>query len=317
MSKWIPHGVIPACLMPFTSDLQVDESAYQSHLQDLASVDGVEAITINGHAAEVHALSIEEQIRSMEIAVAAVGDQVPLVAGIHTSHSLQGAKLAKRAQSLGIKSLLVFPPDALSLGGQLRPESSIAHFDAIASECDLPLILFQYPLGSQLGYPINTLLNLCERFPTIRAIKDWCNDPALHERHIRELHALDQPVNVLSTHSMWLMSSLIMGCDGLLSGAGSVIAHLQVALWRAVQDKDLARAQELNERIYPCVRAFYKDPILDMHNRMKESLVYLGKLKEAHVRPPLVKLPDTEIQRVTAWLDQAGLTGENLYQPVS
>ena len=34
-------------------------------LHDIASVDGISAITINGHAAEVHALTIEEQYRAV------------------------------------------------------------------------------------------------------------------------------------------------------------------------------------------------------------------------------------------------------------
>ncbi len=44
-----PRGVIPACLMPFDSDLEIDEAAYRRHLSDLAGVDGIAAITANGH----------------------------------------------------------------------------------------------------------------------------------------------------------------------------------------------------------------------------------------------------------------------------
>jgi len=55
------------------------------------------------------------------------------------------------------------------------------------------------------------------------------------------------------------------------------------------------------------VRAFYQAPVLDMHNRMKEALVHLGKLDEAHVRPPLVKLPASEIQQIREFLLEAAL----------
>ena len=135
----------------------------------------------------------------------------------------------------------------MAMGGQLRPEMALAHFGTIADACDLPIILFQYPLAGGLGYPFETLLRLVDEVPQIRAIKDWCNDPMLHERHVRVLQSLPRPVTVLSTHSSWLMSSLVMGCGGLLSGAGSVIADLQVALFEAVAAKDLARAQAIND----------------------------------------------------------------------
>ena len=168
----------------------------------------------------------------------------------------------------------------------------------IADASDLPIILFQYPMASGLGYPFETLLRLLDEVPQIRAIKDWCADPMLHERHVRTLQSLARPVTVLSTHSAWLMSSLVMGCGGLLSGAGSVIADLQVALFQAVQARDLARAQAINDRLYPLQQAFYAPPFLDMHNRMKEVLVLLGRMERAVVRPPLVKLGEHEIQRL-------------------
>ncbi|MBV8109829.1 MAG: dihydrodipicolinate synthase family protein, partial [Hyphomicrobiales bacterium] len=118
------------------------------------------------------------------------------------------------------------------------------------------------------------------------------------------------PVNVLSTHSAWLFSSLVLGCNGLLSGSGSVIPDLQAQLFRAVQKNDLAAAQRINERIYPLVQVFYADPWADMHNRMKEALVLLGRLPRALVRPPLVKLSQAEIERIRGALVEAGLLGK-------
>ena len=98
-----------------------------------------------------------------------------------------------------------------------------------------------------------------------------------------------------------------MGCKGLLSGAGSVIADLQVELWRAVQAKDLVRARAVNDRIYPMIQAFYAPPFLDMHNRMKETAVILGRIPKAVVRPPLCKLEDTEIARLEAAVKEADI----------
>ena len=104
-----------------------------------------------------------------------------------------------------------------------------------------------------------------------------------------------------------------MGAGGLLSGAGSVIADLQVALFEAVQAKDLVRAQAVNDRIYPLAQAFYAPPFLDMHNCMKECLVLLGRLDKAVVRPPLMKLKADEIARLQAALDAAGIGREGAF----
>jgi 4-hydroxy-tetrahydrodipicolinate synthase len=205
----------------------------------------------------------------------------------------------------GASALLVFPSGVFTFGQ--RPEMAVAHFRRIADATDLPLIVFQYPLAGGQGYPLSTLLEIVRAVPTVRAIKDWCANPQLHERQIRTLQQLDPPVNVLTTHSAWLFSSLVLGCNGLLSGSGSVIADLQVRLFEAVQRNDLAAARAIHERIWPTVEAFYTEPWVDMHNRMKEALVLLGKLPRALVRPPLVKLSGAEIERIRDALVAAGL----------
>ena len=86
-----------------------------------------------------------------------------------------------------------------------------------------------------------------------------------------------------------------------------MIIHLQAQLFAAVQNKDLALAQSIHDRIYHTAEVFYADPFVDMHNRMKEALVLLGKLPRAVVRPPLVKIPAAEIERIRQALIAAGL----------
>ena len=227
--------------------------------------------------------------------------------GIWADGSVEAARIARTATEGGASALLVFPPAPFTLGQS--PEMALAHFKRIAEASDLPIIVFQYPLATDQGYPRDTLLKLAEQVPTIRAIKDWAGNVPQHEMHIRLLQNLPRPVNVLTTHSAWLLSSLVLGCKGLLSGSGSVIADLQMQLFRAVQADDLATARALNDRIYPTARVFYADPFADMHNRMKEALVLLGRLPRAVVRPPLVKLSAAEIDRIRVALVEAGLLG--------
>ena len=307
---YTPRGVIPAALLPFDEDFAIDVASYRKHLHDLAAVRGITAITVNAHATEVHACTFEEQETVLGHTMDAIGDRVPVVNGVYADGSHLAARIAKMAEQGGAAALLVFPPQSMAMGGQLRPEMALAHFKTIAAATDLPIILFQYPLAGGLGYPFETLLRLFEEVPQIRAIKDWCNDAMLHERHVRTFQSLARPVAVLSTHSAWLLSSLVTGCKGLLSGAGSVIADLQVALFEAVGSGDLARAQGINDRIYPLAQAFYAPPFLDMHNRMKEALVLLGRLPRAVVRPPLAKLGTAEIERLKAAIAAARLSRE-------
>jgi 4-hydroxy-tetrahydrodipicolinate synthase len=304
-ARYLPHGFIPAVLLPFDNDLAIDEPNFRGHLRDVAATGGISAITINAHSTEVASCTFEEQRRVLDVALDEVGDRVPLVNGIWADGSIEAARIARMAAAGGASALLVFPPAPFTLGQS--QQMVLAHFNRIAEATDLPLIAFQYPLATGQGYPRETLLRLCEKVPTIRAIKDWCGNVQQHEWHVRTLQSLPRQVNVLTTHSAWLLSSLVLGCNGLLSGSGSVIPDLQSNLFEAVRRNDLAEARRLNDRIYPLAEVFYSPPWADMHNRMKEALVLLGRLPRAVVRPPLVKLEEVEIERIRRALISAKL----------
>ena len=296
--KFKLEGVIPATLLAFDKDFQINEKASRKHIKECALTDGISAITVNGHSSEIHACNFEEQKRILSFSLEEVGDFIPVINGVYADGSIEAAKIAKMSDTTGASALLCFPPQSMAMGGHLRPEMALEHFKRIADATDLPLICFNYPSAGNLTYPFDTLLKLFETVPTIKAIKDWSNDPMVHEKHIKTFQNLSNPVNVLTTHSSWLMSSLVMGARGLLSGAGSVIASLQVELFNAVKVKNLESAQKINDQIFPLAQAFYSPPFLDMHNRMKEVLVITGKMQEAIVRPPLMKLSSMEINKL-------------------
>ena len=307
-TDYVPAGVIPAVLLPFHDDLSIDEPSYRAHLRDVSAVAGISAITVNAHASEVASCTFDEQRRVLEISKDELG-ALPVVNGVYADGSLEAARIARMAEEGGAAALLVFPPAIYTFGQ--RAEMALAHFKRIADATDLPLILFQYPLATGQGYPLPTLEKILDAVPTVRAIKDWCANPQQHERHIRLLQSRARPVNVLTTHSSWLLSSLVLGCNGLLSGSGSVIADLQAQLFGAVKSGNLEKARKIQARITPTAEAFYAEPWVDMHNRMKEALVLLGRLPRAVVRPPLAKLPTEEIGRIRAALVAAGLLGED------
>jgi len=299
-------GVMPANVLPFTLDYAIDEPNYRRHLQWLANVPGVTGIVVNGHAAEVSSLQRDERRRALALALDTVGAQLPLITGIYTDNTLEAVELAREAQAEGATGLLVFPPTLFMWGAQLRPEMPYRHFAMIADAVDLPLVVFQYPPASGIGYEPETLIELTE-IPTVAAVKEWSNDIVAFERNLRAIRSTGRPVSVLSSFTMSLMSSFILGADGAISGMGSVAVDLQAELFAHVQRGDMEAARLVNERLEPLVRVFYAPPFVDMHNRMKEALALLGRIDRAVVRPPLQPIGNAELQRIAAALRQAHL----------
>src|SRR5215218_4113457 len=93
---FVPHGVIPAVLLPFHADLSIDEPSFRAHLRDVGSVQGLSAITINAHSTEVASCTEDEQRRVMAISGEEVGDTLPIIHGIWADGSLQAARIARQ-----------------------------------------------------------------------------------------------------------------------------------------------------------------------------------------------------------------------------
>jgi 4-hydroxy-tetrahydrodipicolinate synthase len=300
-------GIMPANLLPFTATLEIDEPAYRRHLRWLADTPGVTGLVANGHAAEVSSLTREERKRALAIALDEIGDRCPVVAGVYCDGTREAVDLARDARDVGAAGLLVFPPTLFMWGAQLKPDMVLCHFRELAERVDLPLIVFQYPPASGIGYAPETLARLAE-IPQVAGVKEWSNDIVAFERNLRAIRATGRPVAVLSSFSLSLMTTFLLGADGAISGMGSVVADLQVELFAACQKGDLEAARRVHDRLEPLVRVFYAPPFVDMHNRMKEALVLLGRLPAAYVRPPLTPVTAAERAAIRRALEAAGLT---------
>jgi 4-hydroxy-tetrahydrodipicolinate synthase len=297
-------GIMPANILPFAADLSIDEPAYRRHLRWLADTPG--GIVANGHAAEVASLSREERKRALAIALDEIGGACPIVAGVYTDGTAEAVELARDAKAAGAAGVLLFPPTLFMWGAQLKPDMVIRHYSEVAG-VGLPIVAFEYPPACGIGYAPETLARLAE-IPQVVAIKDWSNDIVAFEANLRALRATGRPVAMLSSFTMSLMATFLLGADGAISGMGSVTADLQAELFAACQKGDLDEARRINDRLEPLVRVFYAPPFVDMHNRMKEALVLLGRIPAAHVRPPLTPIPATEREAIREALKAAGLT---------
>jgi len=302
-------GIMPANLLPFTADYAIHEPDYRRHLSWLANVPGVTGIVCNGHAAEVSSLTRDERRRALAIAVDEVGSRLPLVAGIYTDGTLEAVDLARDAKAEGASGLLMFPPTLFMWGGREHPDMVHRHFALVAEAVDLPMIVFQYPPALGIGYTTETLVRLCG-ISQVVAVKEWSNDIVTFERNLRAIRATGRPVAVLSSFTVSLLASFVLGADGAISGMGSVTADFQAEMFAHVQRGDLEAARKIHDRLDPLVQAFYAPPFLDMHNRMKEALALLGRIGKAVVRPPLYPIGGAERGRIRAALEQVGLRPE-------
>ncbi|MEN2741638.1 dihydrodipicolinate synthase family protein [Microbacterium sp. X-17] len=305
--RYLPSGVIPACLLPFQVDYSIDEAELRRHLQDLISTRGVTAITTVAHASEVASLSDTEQIELLDITVDEAAGRLPVIAGVYDTSNRGAAHRAQIAAKHGASAVLAFPSAAWDMGHDQKPEIAFNYIRDVAEASELPVIVFVYPKQSGLHISTPNLMRICAEIDNVVAIKDWSNDIVTYEDNFRSLKALEKDVRILSSFSLSLLPTLAIGADGILSGHGSMVATLHVALFEAMEAGNLPAAREIAAALHPLTRSIYAPPFLDGHNRMKNALQLSGRLQRAVVRPPLEPIDEPERARIADVLARVGL----------
>lgn len=301
------HGVIPAHLSPFREDYSLDDEELRRHIRALSAVDGVDAIISNGHAGEVTSLTDGEYVHVIEVAKEVVGKDYPIISGVVEQNAQKAAERAKLAQQAGADAVLLFPPNLFHLGATNTSELPYRFVAGVAERTDISIVLFQFSVQSKMAYTTQTLVRMVENIPSIVGVKEGTDDMQYYEDNFRALRSCARQVSILCTNNTKLLPSLAIGGDGIISGSGSVIAAYLAKLFHSVEQNDLFAARQIYEKMYPLMRVFYANPVIDMHNRMKVALKCLGLQKRAVSRDPLLPIAPEEEARIRQALIQSGL----------
>ena len=263
-------GIMPANLLPFTADLAIDEPAYRHHLRWLADTRGVTGIVANGHAAEVSSLLRDEWWRALAIAVDEVGSRCPVVAGVYTDGTGGGRASARDAKAEDAAGVAVFPPTLFMWGAQLQPDGapSLLRDRGRRRPPDRRL---RVPAGLRDRLPLRDPGPAPPRFPGSRRSRTGRTTSSPTSGTSAPCGRPGRPVAMLSSYTLSLMASFLLGADGAISGMGSVTADLQVTLSRPARRETSTEARRVNDRLDPLLRVVYAPPFVDMHNRMEGS----------------------------------------------
>jgi 4-hydroxy-tetrahydrodipicolinate synthase len=132
-----------------------------------------------------------------------------------------------------------------------------------------------------------------------------------YDENRRAVKMVDPGVAILPSNYNWFLPQLAIGGDGILSGLVSLAPRLFAELWRASTACDLTAMRDVNERLYPIVRAIYGPaPIIDMHTRMKVGLKALGIIAHADPRPPLLPIAPELCEAISAAVCVAHRAGD-------
>jgi len=298
-------GVYAATLCPMDeAGRHIDEASLARHLGAVARVDGIRGLLINGHAGENAALSRREIRRVIEIARAACPADTLLVVGVNAENSYAAQAQADDAKAAGGDALLLFPPYSWSLSTDL--DTVLNHHRIANANARLPLMLYQAGVGCGGMAYTKEMLTALAQLPDVVGIKEGSWETAAYEANRRLIRAIAPHVAVMASGDEHLLTCFVLGTEGSLVSLAAIVPELVVALYRAVQAKDLGEAQRLHDHVYPLAKAIYGTaPTSYANARLKACLHVQGHFPSPALRPPIMAVDHAEMQSLRAALAHA------------
>ena len=228
-------GAGVAIVTPMNADGSVNYEKYRE-LIDWQIENGTDSIITCGTTGESSTLSAEEHIAVMKAAVEQTAGRVPVIAGTGSNDTAFGVELSVEARELGVDALLLVTP----YYNKASQRGLITHFNTIADEAKLPVILYSVPSRTGVNIQPATVAELYKN-PYIVAIKEASGDIS----QVAKIASVCD-IDIYSGNDDQIVPILSLGGKGVISVLSNVCpkeTHAICELYRNGNVKDSAALQ--------------------------------------------------------------------------
>jgi 4-hydroxy-tetrahydrodipicolinate synthase len=287
------RGSMVALVTPFRNGA-VDEEALRA-LVRWQIEKGTDALVPCGTTGEGATLSAEEQFEVVRACVEEARGRIPVIAGCGTNDTRKTIENAQRVKEAGADYALVVTP----YYNKPPPEGLFRHFEAVAKQGGLPVVLYNVPSRTSVDMLPDTIAR-CARVPGIVAVKEASGSVV----RVADILAAGVPrdFSILAGDDMFTLPTLASGGDGVISVVGNVAPGDLAGLVDAFFRGDLAAAQQAQVKFSPLVKAMFceTNPL-----PVKHALFRMGRIAP-ELRLPLVPVSEAGAAKVDAALRAYG-----------
>ncbi len=277
------EGSSVALVTPFDKNGNIDfktlDNLIEFHIQE--KTDGIVPCGCTGEAAT---LKHEEQKKIIEFVVGKVKGRVPVIAGAGSNSTEEALDLTSFAKKAGADAALLITP----YYNKPTPKGQFLHYQKIAEEVDIPIILYNVPSRTGTNMLPETIAKL-SKIRNIVAVKEA--NPSLDQ--VSKIISLCD-ITVLSGNDSVTLPILSVGGKGVISVVANVVPRKIHDLVHNFKEGKLEEAREIHYELYPLFEAlFYEtNPI-----PVKESLALMGKI-QPNLRLPLCRMGDESKEKL-------------------
>lgn len=292
---------LAALVVPFDSDLEIDEAGLRAVCRHVLRTDGVDGLVVNANAGEVDALTVAERLRVLTIAreEARARGKTVIAGVVPVPDSHRGAvDTAREMEAAGADGLLLLGPKTFARGVDAVPDLAEQYAREVASAVAIPIVYFMQGPLSGINYTPDLVSRICS-VDNIVAVKDTMWTPQGYDANLRAIRKLGRGVAVLSGNDNCLFHNFNSGADGTLLILHCVMAQAVIDMYDAIAANDLNRARAIHERFEPLVQLLFARPMLKMASRVKHVLRLLGVIGNDVARLPVPGVTPAESEALS------------------
>ena len=233
-------GIITAMVTPLSED-GINEAATRKLVNKLIN-DGVHGLFVLGTNGEFYALSEAEKLALVKIVVDEAAGRVPVFAGSGGISTEEVIKVTNQFAELGVDAVSVITPYLI----KLSDEELIQHYQTIALNTNLPMILYNIPANTQLSINESVFKELIQ-LPQIIGIKDSSGTLENIQMYLETNDRED--FSILIGSDSLILPALQMGVDGAVAATSNVLTKTDLGIYQAFLENKMERAQVLQESI--------------------------------------------------------------------
>ncbi|HEX3019409.1 MAG TPA: 4-hydroxy-tetrahydrodipicolinate synthase [Chitinispirillaceae bacterium] len=288
-------GCYVAIITPFDQCGNIDQDALRKHVNYLVGK-GVAGIVPCGTTGESATLSWEEHNAVIDIVINEVNGRVKVIAGAGSNNTVESISAARHAKKNGADAILCITP----YYNRPTQEGLYQHYKSIATNVDIPIVVYNVPGRTGTNLLPETLERLCE-LPTIVAVKEASGNI----NQISEIHRrCADRLSILSGDDSLTLPILSIGGTGVISVVSNIVPEKMCAMIDAFFSGNLSLALKIHENLLPLNSAMFieTNPI-----PVKTAMNILG-LAGGTFRLPLVSMSERNKQELINVLRRYNLT---------
>ncbi|MDP1026353.1 4-hydroxy-tetrahydrodipicolinate synthase [Sphingomonas sp. KR1UV-12] len=290
-------GSIPALVTPFDATGAFDERAFRD-LVEWQIAEGSAGLVACGTTGEAATLDKREHFEVVRVCVDQARGRVPVIAGAGSNDTSVASANLRAARDAGADAALMVPP----YYNRPSQEGIFRHFEALAADSPLPIILYNVPGRTVTDIQPATVIRIVRAFPQLFVgIKDASG---ILTRATQHRLALGADFVQLSGNDETALPFNVLGGVGCISVTANVAPRLCAEFQTACAQARWDAALALHDRLYALHEAMFLDaspgPVKYAMTRVRPDF------------PPHLRLPMTPANEAARSAADAALTAAGL-----